>query len=692
MAVYNYGSSGDGVKQLQTQLTNAGYNVGPIDGIYGDMTQSAVNSYQTANMLSVDGIAGSQTLGSLSRYPTTLSSNPATLGQATMAGTGGYIPFTGAIPGAVSVPMTSTTPPAVTPPTAAPTPVTLTNTQPWESSVGTPVTPTPAAPTAAPTAAVPEWQLKLNSYATDQNSAIQEVLRAKQVYATEKADYDAINGTGTFDATARAKQISHWADQVRAAGKIDDATFGKGVTLQQAQTNAGVTPQPSAGVTPQPTGGATSATGGTVTDTTGDGIPDFNPPPETGQYESVYAPQIKEILDEYINSEYESPYTAQLKALIEQMNPANRKFAYDPAIDPMYQQASKQLTRQVMEIMNQRGILNSTITENQIQQGLMELMPQYQSLAYDKFMQEGDYLMKYANFVMGVDESGYNRYMDDQTKKYNLMNFLNGLDDQQYERYKDARDTEYNRYLDEYNAAIKTYEVKQQQIRDAWDRTSNIGWVDAAASIILGVPVGTLSKAAREEKNARADELADAKTALTNEANTRKEDYQYQLKLDASRAATAAKVAAKAAETKAAETTSPLAKKGTAAQVSAYYQLYDIYMGGGSGIYKDNPKAAYDWLISHRQDNVKLVGEALYQQLLTDVKGVMATNKSYDPKEEVPTVTEEKYTNESKLRAVIDSYPDTQSKLDYIQENKENIISMFGASYYNTLKADIEEE
>jgi peptidoglycan hydrolase-like protein with peptidoglycan-binding domain len=67
MAVYKIGSSGDDVAKLQEQLKAAGFDPGGIDGQYGPNTEAAVTAYQKAKGLDVDGIAGSQTLGSLTR-------------------------------------------------------------------------------------------------------------------------------------------------------------------------------------------------------------------------------------------------------------------------------------------------------------------------------------------------------------------------------------------------------------------------------------------------------------------------------------------------------------------------------------------------------------------------------------------------------------------------------------------------
>lgn len=70
------GSSGSVVKKLQQALSDAGYNVGSIDGIYGAKTEAAVRKYQADNGLSSDGIAGEKTLTSLYSTPKKITSMP----------------------------------------------------------------------------------------------------------------------------------------------------------------------------------------------------------------------------------------------------------------------------------------------------------------------------------------------------------------------------------------------------------------------------------------------------------------------------------------------------------------------------------------------------------------------------------------------------------------------------------------
>jgi len=78
-ALSGYGSSGQEVRNIQTRLANWGYYKGEIDGIYGYMTYSAVRDFQAKNGLTVDGIAGPETLAALG-LPT---------GQTTQANGGG---------------------------------------------------------------------------------------------------------------------------------------------------------------------------------------------------------------------------------------------------------------------------------------------------------------------------------------------------------------------------------------------------------------------------------------------------------------------------------------------------------------------------------------------------------------------------------------------------------------------------
>lgn len=64
-AAYRQGDSGDTVTTIQTKLQRWGYYDGPVDGIYGSATVSAVQYFQSVNGLTADGVAGDATLSAM---------------------------------------------------------------------------------------------------------------------------------------------------------------------------------------------------------------------------------------------------------------------------------------------------------------------------------------------------------------------------------------------------------------------------------------------------------------------------------------------------------------------------------------------------------------------------------------------------------------------------------------------------
>ena len=74
-ALSKYGSRGSEVTQIQTKLKRWGYYKGSIDGIYGSQTVSAVKYFQRKNGLTVDGIAGKNTLRAMGIYSSSNNSS-----------------------------------------------------------------------------------------------------------------------------------------------------------------------------------------------------------------------------------------------------------------------------------------------------------------------------------------------------------------------------------------------------------------------------------------------------------------------------------------------------------------------------------------------------------------------------------------------------------------------------------------
>ncbi len=65
--ILSNGSHGDAVKELQEKLNSLGYDCGIVDGNYGSNTADAVRDFQRKNCLTIDGIAGPQTLAAIDK-------------------------------------------------------------------------------------------------------------------------------------------------------------------------------------------------------------------------------------------------------------------------------------------------------------------------------------------------------------------------------------------------------------------------------------------------------------------------------------------------------------------------------------------------------------------------------------------------------------------------------------------------
>ncbi|RXI98174.1 N-acetylmuramoyl-L-alanine amidase [Anaerobacillus alkaliphilus] len=62
------GDRGNDVRAVQQQLADLGFNPGPVDGIFGPLTTDAVERFQRASRINVDGVVGPQTRTAMSNY------------------------------------------------------------------------------------------------------------------------------------------------------------------------------------------------------------------------------------------------------------------------------------------------------------------------------------------------------------------------------------------------------------------------------------------------------------------------------------------------------------------------------------------------------------------------------------------------------------------------------------------------
>ena len=98
-AAYKKGYAGSVVTQIQQKLSQWGYYSGSVDGVYGSQTEKAVRQFQRKNGLTVDGVAGKQTLAAMgiSDTASTGQSNDAALLARLISAEARGEPYTGQV-------------------------------------------------------------------------------------------------------------------------------------------------------------------------------------------------------------------------------------------------------------------------------------------------------------------------------------------------------------------------------------------------------------------------------------------------------------------------------------------------------------------------------------------------------------------------------------------------------------------
>lgn len=194
---------------------------------------------------------------------------------------------------------------------------------------------------------------------------------------------------------------------------------------------------------------------------------------------SNYKPKVQPfepiVLDpvEYSGTEYKSQYAGAINQLANQI--LNMRFSYNPNEDDLLNQAARYTTQNTFESMNSKGILNSSLTAERVARVVGELIPTYEKMAREEFENNFNMLMNTAKFIMNIDDTQYSRWQADREMQWKK-------EQAEYEKAQDA-------------------------LKNAWERVDELGYVDNDAAMVLGVPVGTLSRRAREAKEEREYEL-----------------------------------------------------------------------------------------------------------------------------------------------------------------------------------------
>lgn len=195
----------------------------------------------------------------------------------------------------------------------------------------------------------------------------------------------------------------------------------------------------------------------------------------------------------------QNQYGTQMSDILTKLSSGiNKPFSYNPKNDPAYQSAVREAGRQAktasgraMEELNSRGILNSTVTSDRLGQIEQESVAGVNDRILPQLMNQA-----------------YSRYQDSLSNMTNLANIYQGLESQAYDRERQAE-------ADRLTAQNAEVEREQAKLDNAWGRVKQLGYVDNAASVILGIPVGTRSFDAQKSYDDRQSRLQIAREQIS---------------------------------------------------------------------------------------------------------------------------------------------------------------------------------
>ncbi len=285
--------------------------------------------------------------------------------------------------------------------------------------------------------------------------------------------------------------------------------------------------------------------------------------------------QILGILGTTKAPEYENPIFKQdeISALVQKiLNP--EAFSWNKDTDPAYQSILASATANGEKAFNNNiadltsltgGRLNSWAAgqasqarADQIAQADAQIPSLYQ-LAYGMWQDKQGQNMNALNALLGIDDTYYGRSRDAYGDFRNSVNTALGLEDQKYQRGVDQRNYERDVLESDRNYDRGALES---------DRNYNRGVLESDRNYNLNL---------RQENRLAASDSSNEKQ---------------------------------------------ITDMGTPAQVEQFYRLLEGYSGGGNGNWANNPAGAYSMIMQQRGIIEKAIGSKLYQQLLSDIKGL----------------------------------------------------------------------
>jgi hypothetical protein len=192
---------------------------------------------------------------------------------------------------------------------------------------------------------------------------------------------------------------------------------------------------------------------------------------------------------------YKGIYSEQIGSLIASTLGAGNEFSYDPNSDAMLKDAVEYANSSMMEQMNARGILNSTITADNMRKIYKDLLPQYTNIAYQRYNDNLNNQFKKLDVLNSMNEQDYDKYLNFAKAS---IDQINNLDAKTYNSFKDTLGNIGNALKDQIQNRKDAIDEQRQKMADGYAMLNDLGYVNNKVAQLTGLEVGSLSAKAKE--------------------------------------------------------------------------------------------------------------------------------------------------------------------------------------------------
>ena len=424
------GSNGNDVKNLQTALMDEGYDVGKagVDGVYGKDTEAAVKQYQKDNGLTIDGIAGKNTLGSLNDKK-----------QAVLKGDDGEVIAETGVKSLAKKPPNNT-----------------------KGQTGTTTTTT----TTTTTDTKGKDEGKKDSAEEQKQTEVSKTDSTTQPFTYGDFNYDK---EFQYDDFSYDKEFQHDPFSYDKEFQYDDFNYGKefsyGDFNYDKEFSYGDFSYGDFSYGDYAESDAVKQANALLQQ-------QLNSKP--GEYQSQWQSQ----LDDYMNQ-------------IQNRDPFSYDFNSDALYNQYKDLYTQQGQMAMMDTMGQAAAMTGgygnsyaqSVGQQAYNQQLSQLnsvMPELYKMAYDRYAQEGQDLYNQYNMLMGRESQDYGRYQDKLSNWHQDLDYLTGRYDTErnfdYGTWESGRNFAYDQYSSDRNLAYDQYSADKSLAYDQYSADKNMAF------------------------------------------------------------------------------------------------------------------------------------------------------------------------------------------------------------------------